>query len=205
MGLEKQTASLTGLDVLRSHVDDLKACLSSMDLDLLARIGDLLDESCLNGRTIYCVGNGGSAATASHLATDLFFGRRLNNEVRPKAISLVSNSPLITALSNDIGYDDVFVEQLRGHCQQGDIIVAISASGNSRNVLKAIDFVKEIGGIAIGLVGFDGGELKQGCDLCVHVQTGAGKYELVEDVHHAICHMLANYLKHKAYVRNQLD
>ena len=177
----------TGHGLLYQHVESLKSYLSALDLEALEAMAELIDERCLQGNTIFCAGNGGSAATAAHIATDLFFGRRMMGELRPRAISLVANVPLMTAISNDIGYDDVFVEQLNGQFKKGDIVIGISASGNSENVLRALDFAKEQGGSAVGLVGFDGGSLKHRCDICVHVPTPAGAYELVEDEHHAIC------------------
>lgn len=191
----------SGHDLLQQHVESLRSSLSEMDLASLEKMAGLIDERCLQGNTIFCIGNGGSAATAAHLSTDLFFGRRLKGEQRPKAVSLVGNVPLMTALSNDVGYDDVFVEQLNGQFQKGDMVIGISASGNSENILRALDFAKNNGGTALGLVGFDGGSQKDRCDICIHIKTPAGAYELVEDVHHAICHMLANYLKFKAKER----
>ena len=195
-----QTAS-SGREYLEQHVESLRSYLSDMDLASLESMAELIDERVISGNNIFCIGNGGSAATAAHLSTDLFFGRRLSGEQRPKAVSLVSNVPLMTALSNDVGYDDVFVEQLNGLFQTGDMVIGISASGNSENVLRALDFAKNNGGTALGLVGFDGGGMKSRCDICVHIQTPGGEYELVEDVHHAICHMLAGYLKFKAISR----
>ena len=100
--------------------------------------------------------------------------------------------------ANDVGYSDVFAEQLKSLFRDGDVVIAISASGNSENVLKAAQLANDRGGVSIGLVGFDGGRLKHICHLCIHVPTTDGAYELVEDAHHSICHMLANYLKFAA-------
>ena len=191
----------SGKDLFNEYIGLLKSCLTNMDLDALEKIGDLFDKSCIEGNTIYCAGNGGSAATAAHLSTDLFFGRRLLGETRPKILNLVSNVPLMTALSNDVSYDDVFLEQLNGLFEKGDVLVVISASGNSQNILKAVDFAKEQGGRTVGLVGFDGGNLKSRCDICIHVPTPIGLYELVEDAHHSMCHMLSQYLKFKSHQR----
>jgi len=191
----------SGHDLLRQNVEALQSSLSALDLAELEKAAELIDEQCRQGNTVYCIGNGGSAATAAHLATDMFFGRRLSGELRPRAVSLVSNVPLMTALANDVGYEDVFVEQLNGLFNKGDVVIGISASGNSENVLRAVDFARANGGSAVGLVGFDGGNLKKRCDIPVHVPTPLGAFELVEDVHHSICHMLANYLKFKAKQR----
>ena len=186
----------SGFDLLSSHVESLKMLMSALDLASLEQAGQLLDRKWRQGSTIFCAGNGGSAATASHIAADLSWGRRMGDQPRPRAISLVSNMPIMTALANDVGYSDVFVEQLKGLFSDGDVVVAISASGNSENVLRAAQFANDNGGTSVGLVGFDGGKLKDICQLSIHVPSPLGAYELVEDVHHAVCHMLANYLKY---------
>lgn len=192
----------SGADVIRNHVEALTSLLAGLDPKAVEQAGEVLDEACLRDNTIYCAGNGGSAATASHIATDLFWGRRLQGEARPRAVSLVSNTPLVTALGNDVGYDRVFTEQLNGVFKKGDVLVGVSASGNSQNVLLAADFANSEGGTSVGLVGFDGGELADRCHVTIHIPTPKGAYELVEDVHHAVCHMLANYLKYKASNRS---
>ena len=194
--------AISGADLLQKHVEALNGLLSKLDLGTVEQVSDILYGACLSGNMIYCAGNGGSAATASHLATDLYWGRRLEGESRPKAVSLVSNTPLLTALGNDVGYDGVFVEQLKGLFEEGDVLVGVSASGNSENVLRAVDFANARGGTSVGLVGFDGGKLAGICKASIHVATPVGAYELVEDVHHAVCHMLANCLKFKATERS---
>ena len=198
-GWEKATS---GSEVLRTQADALNSLIAGLDLGAVEQVAELLDEACLQGNTVYCVGNGGSAATASHIAADLSWGRRTDDGARPRTLSLAANTPLLTALANDAGYANVFVEQLKVFFQAGDVVIAISASGNSENVLGAARFAKENGGRSVGLVGFDGGSLKGLCDINVHVPTPPGEYELVEDVHHAVCHMLANYLKFKAASRS---
>ena len=189
----------TGQDLLGQYVESLLGSLRNLDLTTLECIADLIyDKSMIKGNSIYCVGNGGSAATASHIATDLFFGRRLNGEKRPKVISLAANVPLMSAIANDIGYEEVFSQQLEGMFQVGDVLFAISASGNSPNVIRAVEFARYNGGISVGLVGFDGGQLKNMCELCLHIPTPVGDYEVVEDVHHSVCHMLSAYLKYRS-------
>ena len=189
---------MSGRDFLRGYMRTVVGLASTLDLEAVERLGEMLDDTCRKGRTVFCVGNGGSAATASHFSTDLSWGRRTAGEERPKVVSLTSNSPIMTALANDVGYANVFAEQLRGLFEDGDVVFAISASGNSENVLRAVQYANEHGGVSLGLVGFDGGGLKSACHACVHVETPAGMYELVEDMHHAVCHMLASYQKRKA-------
>lgn len=188
-------------DLLDAHAKSLQSLISSLDLAAIEQVAEILDARCQQGNAIYCVGNGGSAATASHISADLSWGRRMGGEKRPNAISLVSNAPLLTALGNDAGYDNVFVEQMIGPFREGDVVVAISASGNSENVLRAVQFANEHGGSSVGMTGFDGGKLMDLSQTCVHVATPPGMYELVEDAHHAVCHMLANCLKFMASKR----
>jgi D-sedoheptulose 7-phosphate isomerase len=200
INLWAEATSVRGL--LGSHAEALQNLISALDLAAIEQVAELLDARCRQGNTVYCAGNGGSAATASHIAADLAWGRRMSNEPRPRALSLVSNVALMSALANDAGYENVFVEQLKGPFQEGDIVIAISASGNSENVLRAARFANENGGASVGLVGFDGGKLKGLSQVCIDVPTPVGAYELVEDVHHAVCHMLANCLKYMAERRS---
>ena len=188
----------SGGDFLEDYVHTLGGLVSGLDLELIRQVGETLDQARQRGSTVFCVGNGGSAATASHFSTDLAWGRRTAGETRPRALSLVANVPLMTALSNDVGYADVFVEQLRGLFDEGDVVLGVSASGNSENVLRALRYAGEHRGTSIGLVGFDGGKMRSACHQCVHIETPPGMYELVEDVHHAICHMVTGYVKQRA-------
>ena len=143
-----------------------------------------LQEVRTNGGIVYIMGNGGSAATASHWATDLF-------KAGVRAISLSANSAMLTALLNDRGYRYVFAAQLEAMAHVGDAAVMISASGNSPSVLHAVDTARKTGIPTIGLVGFDGGALKGMVDLALWVRSEVGAYGLVEDCHSAICHALA--------------
>jgi D-sedoheptulose 7-phosphate isomerase len=181
----------------QSYVRYLTELLASIDYQTVQKISDILGEAREKGKTAFCIGNGGSAATASHFVTDLAWGARVEGVNRSRAVSLSANVPYLTAIANDSGYENAFVEQMRGLFQQGDILVAISASGNSENVLRAIRYANDLGGITIGLVGFDGGKMKAECRICLHVETKPGEYAPVEDVHHSICHIVATYLKRK--------
>lgn len=189
-------------DLLGAHAQSLASLISALDLAAIEQVAELLDARCRQGNAVYCVGNGGSAATASHIAADLSWGRRMGNESRPNALSLVANVPLMSALANDAGYENVFIEQMKGPFRAGDVVIAVSASGNSENVLRAAQFANDHGGASVGMVGFDGGKLKGLSQMCIDVPTPVGTYELVEDVHHAVCHMLANCLKFMAHRRS---
>jgi D-sedoheptulose 7-phosphate isomerase len=151
------------------------------------------------GAKIYFIGNGGSAATASHFANDIAIGTR--EFKKPfKVISLCDNSAIITAIANDYGYDEVFSRQLEVLLQKEDVVVAISASGNSVNLLKAFDVAKKKGAITVGLSAFNGGKLKHKCDISIHVPTGKGEYGPAEDAHMVLDHLVSNYLMR--FVRN---
>ena len=143
--------------------------------------------------TIYFIGNGGSASTASHFVNDLSIGlKTLNRSFR--AISLCDNQSIITAIANDYGYENIFSKQLSILLREGDMVVAISASGNSPNLIKAIELAKKMDAITVGITAFDGGRLKNMVDLLVHVPTDQGDYGPAEDVHMMLDHLISNYL-----------
>lgn len=146
------------------------------------------------GSTIYFIGNGGSAATASHFANDIGIGTRAT-EKSFKAVSLTDNQAVITAIGNDFGYDNIFLKQLELYLDKGDVVVAISASGNSMNLLKAVDYANHRGAITMGLTAFDGGELKKISRLGVHVPCNKGEYGPAEDAHMILDHLAATFLK----------
>ena len=146
---------------------------------------------------IFFIGNGGSAATAAHFAQDLAEVGRKTGSTGFKTSALTSNVAQITALANDYSYEDIFTGQMKDVFQKNDLLVAISASGNSANIVKAVNYAQELGGITIGLVGFDGGKLKGLCDYILHVKTPAGEYGPVEDMHMIFDHMITSYLHMK--------
>jgi D-sedoheptulose 7-phosphate isomerase len=147
------------------------------------------------GAKIYFIGNGGSAATASHFVNDIAIGTREYDKPF-KVVSLCDNSAILTAISNDDGFDNVFSQQLQVLLNKGDVVVAISASGNSANLLKAFDVAKQKGATTIGLSAFDGGKLKTEADISVHVPTGRGEYGPAEDAHMVLDHLVSSYLIH---------
>lgn len=171
---------------------------------LLARlnavpIGDMireLEHARREGRTVFVIGNGGSAATASHMANDFGVGTLEASKGVPfRVLALTDNAAAMTAIGNDAGYEHLFVSQLRIHYRPGDTLIAISASGNSPNVVEAARWVKQQGGRVIVLVGFDGGELKRLGDVVIHAETPKGEYGPVEDVHMITDHLIYTWLK----------
>jgi D-sedoheptulose 7-phosphate isomerase len=146
-----------------------------------------------HGRNVFFIGNGGSASTAGHFANDLSMGTR--SWTKPlRATSLCDNVSIITALGNDFSYAEIFVRQLQIHMRRGDVVVAISASGNSPNVVRAIEFANSNQGISVGITGFDGGQLAKLARIVVHVPTNAGEYGPAEDVHLILDHLVTAFL-----------
>ena len=139
------------------------------------------------------MGNGGSAATASHMANDLSVGLKLREIRNFNVQSLSDNTPVCTAIANDIGYENVFYAQLKNKLQPDDLVIALSCSGNSENIVKASQYTKKIGATLVGMTGFDGGELKKISDISFHVNTDNGEYGLVEDVHMILDHIIYSY------------
>ncbi len=177
----------------------LSQLLERLDVSEIANVIFELQEARDNRKTIFIAGNGGSAATASHMANDISWGlvkRDLDNPFR--ALALNDNISVLTAVSNDDGYDDVFLQQLRVHYRPGDQLIVISASGNSENLIRAGKWVKERGGRVMGFVGFDGGAVKEFCDCLVQVKTPKGEYGPVEDVHMILVHLISAWLSFKS-------
>ena len=145
-----------------------------------------------SGHFIYSMGNGGSAATASHYAGDFNKGLSLGREKRFKFIALNDNLPTILSLANDVSYESIFVEQLKNFMQRGDIILAISGSGNSANVINGVTWAKENGGIIIGLTGYSGGKLFGLSDIHLHVPID--NMQIVEDLHMVFDHLMMSIM-----------
>ena len=150
----------------------------------------LLDEN--RGR-IYIIGNGGSAATASHMVNDLGAGLRRRGIRSFDVESLSDNTSVCSALANDIGYENIFYMQLKNRLKKDDILIAVSCSGNSQNILKAARYANKKNAKVVGVTGFDGGELKKMSDINFHVATAKEEYGLVEDMHMILNHIIYSY------------
>ncbi|MFT5926899.1 MAG: D-sedoheptulose 7-phosphate isomerase [Candidatus Azotimanducaceae bacterium] len=186
-----ETANST--DFVDSYLGYLTQVLAKIDRSEIAAFVDVLLAARQAGSTVYFIGNGGSAATASHFANDISIGTR-SFEKPFRAVSLCDNLAVITAIGNDNGYDNIFYEQLAVLLKKDDVVVAISASGNSGNVIRGIEYAKKIGAKTIGLTGFDGGKLRPLVDHTVHIPSEKGEYGPVEDGHMIIDHVVGNYL-----------
>ena len=177
----------------------LKSVLDSIDLRAIDRLGAELEEAREHGHTVFVAGNGGSAATATTMANDLGFDivKKTGTDKPFRLFALTDNTAVLSAIANDVGYENVFVGQLRIHYRAGDKLIVISASGNSPNVVRAAEWVQEAGGRVIGLLGFDGGRLKDLCDCVVHVETLPGEYGPVEDAHLILNHVLSHWFQNR--------
>lgn len=176
-----------------AYLEYLKSILSRIDNSEIGRFIETLLDARKRAATIFFIGNGGSAATASHFANDLSIGT--NDYEQPfKVISLTDNVAVLTAVGNDYGYDEIFVRQLRVHGKKGDVLVAISASGNSTNLISAFDYAKSAGIKTVALTAFDGGKMKLIADEGIHVPTEAKEYGPAEDAHMVIDHLVGSYL-----------
>ncbi len=177
----------------RLYFEHLAHLMGRLDHNVIAQVIDALLEARESGRHIYILGNGGSAATANHFASDLAIGTRAGSKPF-NALSLAANMSAMSAVSNDYGYDNVFYKQLENRLVDGDVVIAISASGESPNVLKALSYAVEMGCTTVGFSGFDGGKLKPMAQLNVHVGSSKGEYGPVEDLHLLFGHLISNYL-----------
>ncbi len=175
------------------YLDNMINALRNIDQQVVAQIIVAFEQCHERRGTIYIIGNGGSAATASHMANDFSGGLKLRGIRNFRVISLADNTPLCTAIANDIGYDNIFYAQLKDQLHPEDIVLAISCSGNSPNIVKAVQYAKDCQAQVIGLTGFDGGELRQLSDINFHIATDKGEYGIVEDLHMMLDHIVFSY------------
>jgi D-sedoheptulose 7-phosphate isomerase len=177
------------------YVAGLKRTLDKLPWERVERVLDVLDEARLAGRQVFVFGNGGSASTATHMAADLSKNTAMPRTPRLRTLSLNDNMALFSALGNDLGYESVFAEQLRTLLQVGDVVIAISASGNSPNVLKAIDVAAEIGATTVGLSGYAGGKLSKVVDISIVAENDI--IEQVEDIHLILEHIITSAMRER--------
>ena len=174
------------------YINSLKNLLDEFPYDKFEEIGRALLDAYHNEKHIFIMGNGGSGSTASHFVCDINKGSCLALKKKFKVMCLNDNIPTILAYANDLSYDKIFIEPLKNFIEEGDLVIGISGSGNSENVLQAISYSREIGAKTIGLSGFDGGKLSQMVDIpfVADVQD----MQKVEDIHMIVVHMLMQYL-----------
>lgn len=184
-------------DYSKKYFNYLSELYSSIDVESIEKVINVFLEARKKEKTIFLIGNGGSASTCSHFSEDLSLGTYCEGIKPFKTISLTDNTSYITALGNDIGYENAFNGQLRCLLNKEDVVVGISGSGNSPNLLKALEYANSKGAITIGILGFDGGKMKELCKYNIIIRTKKGMYGPVEDMHLIIVHIICTYLMYK--------
>src|SRR3989338_5021749 len=202
---KKKSALLSPKDFIEDYIFELSRCLKSLDKTKLELIIDVLINAYKKDKKVFILGNGGSATTASHMACDLGKGtlQRIydNTERRFRVISLTDNVAIMTAFANDLSFDDIFIQQLRNLVETDDVVIALSGSGNSPNVVKAVEYAKSCGAITIGFLGFKtGGKLGGMVDYSIIVDSN--HYGPIEDIQLILNHVIAAWI---AKVKNIHD
>lgn len=180
-------------DFASAYFEQLKQALDKCDLKTINEICELFKNTIENDGLVFVCGNGGSAAIANHSLCDFLKCVRTDTELKPRVFSLSSHTELNSALSNDISYDEVFAYQLASMGRPGDLLLTISSSGNSQNVVRAIEQARTTGMKSVSFTGFEGGRSKTQADLNVHVD--AHNYGVVEDTHQSLIHVITQFLR----------
>ena len=179
--------------VIKEYIEDIKRLCDILNPDEIEEVCKVVLEKYKAGHQIFVAGNGGSAGTSNHFCCDFGKNAVKNDTKRPRIISLSANIEVLTALGNDFCYAEVFSQQMKNLFSDGDLIILISASGNSPNVVSAAEYAKSRGGVVIGLTGFEGGKLKELSDLCINVPSDS--YEKIEDIHMMLTHIMVCWFK----------
>ncbi len=189
-----QSANGDKADYAEAYVKRLSTVLQNLDMRAVAEIIDAIDHASREKRFIYFIANGGSAAVASHWVNDLVAGGFKEGTVPFRALCLADNVESVTAIANDSGFDNIFLNQLKVNLNPGDVVFAMSVSGNSENIIRAVDYANDHGAKTIGISGFDGGRLKGRCTINLHIPTTKDEYGPVEDTFGILDHIVTGYL-----------
>lgn len=177
----------------RAYFDQIQQAMQSIDHNALHEAAKLLEKAYARQVNVYVCGNGGSAAISNHLVCDHLKGIQTDTEIRPRVVSLSSNIETITAIANDISYNDVFVYQLSTMARAGDVLITISSSGDSENIVRAVNWAKINNCKVITMTGFGGGRASRLSDVNLHVKSD--NYGIIEDMHQSLMHILAQFLR----------
>ena len=191
-------------DFTLEYFGKLHSLLNNVNLDEFEKICNHIKKMNHSNSRVFIIGNGGSASTASHMANDLGTGLKRRDILTLDVVSLCDNSSISTALANDIEFKNIFYMQLKDIIKPEDTLIAISCSGNSENIIKAVEYSKERKATIIGLSGFSGGKLKDLSDINIHFETSNSEYGLVEDAHMIINHVLFSYFCKEFQCQNNL-
>ena len=178
------------------YISEVTSAYMTVDRKILSVVSDVVKSAIDRDAVIFCCGNGGSAAIANHLVCDHQKGINADTSLCPRVISLSSNVEVLTASANDHGYENVFSHTLNIHGRKGDLLIAVSSSGDSENIVRAISSASNIGMKTIAMTGFEGGRSRYISDFSLHVQSH--NYGVVEDVHQSLMHVIAQYVRHEA-------
>ena len=177
-----------------AYAEEMARAAKSIESATLERAAAILVEAYLRGARIFSCGNGGSASIANHMQCDHVKGVRTGTGLSPHVLSLSTNVELLTAIANDTGYENIFVHQLQSQSEPGDVLFAVSSSGRSPNIVRALTWARDHGLRTIAFTGFDGGAARTTAEVSVHVDCT--NYGIVEDLHQAVMHALAQYIRH---------
>ncbi len=178
---------------IENYLHDVSKLVRRIPIQAIDMAARSILSCAVRGNTIFAIGNGGSASTASHFACDLGKGTRSTQGPLVKAIALTDNIPVITAWANDTSYQNIFSEQLKPLASKGDVLLAISGSGNSPNIINAVEYANSAGVLTLGLAGFSGGRLKECANICIIVPSD--NMQQIEDAHSVLCHLFASYVR----------
>ncbi len=196
---------MSSISFAADYLEGLKRAIDMLPLDALARLVKLVEQAHSNNRQIFVIGNGGSASTASHMACDLakntFDPANGKTAHRLRVMSLTDNVGWITALGNDLGYEHIFAEQLRNLVRPGDLVIVITGSGNSANILHGARVARELGATIFGLLGFDGGLVRPLLDD--YLLVNSNNYGHIEDLHLVINHIVVAYFRQNAHLKQR--
>jgi D-sedoheptulose 7-phosphate isomerase len=194
LGGDGQAATYSPKRTAEGYLSLFANLVDSLDVDAICRAVERLRTARDRGHHVYIAGNGGSAATAGHLANDLGKATKKSGRTPFRVLSLTESVSWVTAIANDEGYDRVFAHQLENFGRRGDVLILISASGNSPNLIEAVELARSRGVVTTALVGFDGGALRELVDECLWLPTEQGQYGLVESGHTVLCDILTTCL-----------
>ncbi len=186
---------MTAAEFVKKYLDEAHGIFDAYHGPAFDKAMDLMWQAYASGKQVFIFGNGGSAGTASHMVNDLSKGTAVDGKKRLRVIGLSDNMSLLTAYANDCGYETVFEEQLKNLLNPGDVCIAISASGNSSNVIRGVEYAKKMGAKVIGLVGFTGGKLRPLSDAPIYFETH--NYGICEDAQLMFSHLSSQYMYQK--------
>jgi phosphoheptose isomerase len=186
-----------------AYSDEIFRAAKTIEPAALDRAGELLVEAYTRGRRAYSCGNGGSASIANHMQCDHVKGIRTATDLTPRVQSLSTNVELLSAIANDLGYEHVFTYQLQSQSEPGDVLIAVSSSGRSPNIVQALTWAREHGLRTIAVTGFTGGAARELAEVSIHVECT--NYGVIEDLHQATMHALAQYVRHSRMSPDQIS